>query len=144
MNVMSKTDRSSRNREGAPMPRLLVVEDNEMNRDMLSRRLIRKKYDVLVAVDGRESVEVARSEAPDLILMDMSLPVMDGWEAARQLRANPETRAIPIIALTAHAMSGDREKALDAGCDDYDTKPIELPRLLGKIEALLDEGNAAL
>ena len=144
MNVMSKTDRSSRNREGAPMPRLLVVEDNEMNRDMLSRRLIRKKYDVLVAVDGRESVEVARSEAPDLILMDMSLPVMDGWEAARQLRANPETRAIPIIALTAHAMSGDREKAMEAGCDDYDTKPIELPRLLGKIEALLDEGNAAL
>jgi CheY-like chemotaxis protein len=126
------------------MPRLLVVEDNEMNRDMLSRRLIRKKYDVLVAVDGRESVEVARSEAPDLILMDMSLPVMDGWEAARQLRANPETRAIPIIALTAHAMSGDREKAMEAGCDDYDTKPIELPRLLGKIEALLDEGNAAL
>jgi two-component system cell cycle response regulator DivK len=126
------------------MPRILVVEDNEMNRDMLSRRLIRKKYDVLVAVDGRESVEVARSEAPDLILMDMSLPVMDGWEAARQLKANPETQTIPIIALTAHAMSGDREKALDAGCDDYDTKPIELPRLLGKIEALLDEGNAAL
>ncbi len=126
------------------MPRILVVEDNEMNRDMLSRRLVRKKYDVLVAVDGRESVEVARSEAPDLILMDMSLPVMDGWEVARQLKANPETQAIPIIALTAHAMSGDREKALDAGCDDYDTKPIELPRLLGKIEALLDEGNAAL
>jgi two-component system cell cycle response regulator DivK len=126
------------------MPRILVVEDNEMNRDMLSRRLVRKKYDVLVAVDGRESVEVARSEAPDLILMDMSLPVMDGWEATRQLKANPETQAIPIIALTAHAMSGDREKAMEAGCDDYDTKPIELPRLLGKIEALLDEGNAAL
>jgi len=126
------------------MPRILVVEDNEMNRDMLSRRLARKKYEVLVAVDGRESVEVARLEAPDLILMDMSLPVMDGWEATRQLKANPETQAIPIIALTAHAMSGDREKALDAGCDDYDTKPIELPRLLGKIEALLDEGNAAL
>jgi two-component system, cell cycle response regulator DivK len=129
---------------GRQMTKILVVEDNEMNRDMLSRRLVRKKYDVLVAVDGRESVEVARSEAPDLILMDMSLPVMDGWEATRQLKANPETQAIPIIALTAHAMSGDREKAMEAGCDDYDTKPIELPRLLGKIEALLDEGNAAL
>jgi CheY-like chemotaxis protein len=129
---------------GRQMTKILVVEDNEMNRDMLSRRLVRKKYDVLVAVDGRESVEVARSEAPDLILMDMSLPVMDGWEATRQLKANPETQAIPIIALTAHAMSGDREKALEAGCDDYDTKPIELPHLLGKIEALLDEGNAAL
>ena len=126
------------------MTKILVVEDNEMNRDMLSRRLVRKKYEVLVAVDGRESVEMARSETPDLILMDMSLPVMDGWEATRQLKANPETQAIPIIALTAHAMSGDREKAMEAGCDDYDTKPIELPRLLGKIEALLDEGNAAL
>jgi two-component system cell cycle response regulator DivK len=126
------------------MPRILVVEDNEMNRDMLSRRLVRKKYDVLVAVDGRESVEVARSEAPDLILMDMSLPVMDGWEATRQLKANPETQAILIIALTAHAMLGDREKAMEAGCDDYDTKPIELPRLLGKIEALLDERKAPL
>ena len=126
------------------MPRILLVEDNEMNRDMLSRRLIRKKYEVLVAVDGGEGVAMARSEAPDLILMDMSLPVLDGWEATRQLKANPETKAIPIIALTAHAMSGDREKAMEAGCDDYDTKPIELPRLLGKIEALLDEGNAAL
>ena len=129
---------------GRQMTKILVVEDNEMNRDMLSRRLVRKKYEVLVAVDGGESVEMARSEAPDLILMDMSLPVMDGWEATRQLKANPETQAIPIIALTAHAMSGDREKALEAGCDDYDTKPIELPHLLGKIEALLDEGNAAL
>ncbi len=129
---------------GRQMTKILVVEDNEMNRDMLSRRLIRKKYEVLVAVDGRESVEMARSEAPDLILMDMSLPVMDGWEATRQLKASPETQAIPIVALTAHAMSGDREKAMEAGCDDYDTKPIELPRLLGKIEALLDEGNAAL
>ncbi len=126
------------------MPRILVVEDNEMNRDMLSRRLVRKKYEVLVAVDGRESVEMARSEAPDLILMDMSLPVMDGWEATRQLKASPETQAIPIIALTAHAMSGDREKAMEAGCDDYDTKPIELPHLLDKIEALLGKGKAAL
>src|SRR4028119_1323155 len=126
------------------MPKILLVEDNEMNRDMLSRRLTRKKYEVLMAVDGMEGVAMARSEAPDLVLMDMSLPVMDGWEAARQLKANPETQAIPIIALTAHAMSGDREKALDAGCDDYDTKPIELPRLLGKIEALLGEGKAAL
>ena len=122
---------------GRQMTKILVVEDNEMNRDMLSRRLVRKKYEVLVAVDGRESVEMARSEAPDLILMDMSLPVMDGWEATRQLKASPETQVIPIIALTAHAMSGDREKALEAGCDDYDTKPVELPRLLGKIEALL-------
>ncbi len=129
---------------GRQMTKILVVEDNEMNRDMLSRRLVRKKYEVLVAVDGRESVEMARSEAPDLILMDMSLPVMDGWEATRQLKASPETQAIPIIALTAHAMSGDREKALEAGCDDYDTKPIELPHLLDKIEALLGKGKAAL
>ena len=126
------------------MPRILLIEDNEMNRDMLSRRLIRKKYEVLVAVDGGEGVAMARSEAPDLILMDMSLPVIDGWEATRQLKANPETKAIPIIALTAHAMSGDREKAMEAGCDDYDTKPIELPRLLAKIEALLEKKQAAL
>jgi CheY-like chemotaxis protein len=126
------------------MTKILVVEDNEMNRDMLSRRLVRKKYEVLVAVDGRESVEMARSETPDLILMDMSLPVMDGWEATRQLKASPETQVIPIIALTAHAMSGDREKAMEAGCDDYDTKPVELPRLLGKIEALLGERKASL
>ena len=129
---------------GRQMTKILVVEDNEMNRDMLSRRLVRKKYEVLVAVDGRESVEMARSETPDLILMDMSLPVMDGWEATRRLKANPETQAIPIIALTAHAMSGDREKAMEAGCDDYDTKPVELPRLLGKIEALLGERKAPL
>jgi len=121
------------------MPTILLVEDNEMNRDMLSRRLIRKKYEVLLAVDGGEGVAMAHSEAPDLILMDMSLPVIDGWEATRQLKASPETRIIPIIALTAHAMSGDREKALEAGCDDYDTKPIELPRLLGKMEAFLGE-----
>ena len=128
---------------GSQMTKILLVEDNEMNRDMLSRRLSRKKYEVLVAADGKESVETARSEAPDLILMDMSLPVMDGWEATRRLKTSPETQAIPIVALTAHAMSGDREKAIAAGCDDYDTKPIELPRLLGKIEALLGERNAA-
>jgi two-component system, cell cycle response regulator DivK len=125
------------------MPRVLLVEDNEMNRDMLSRRLARREYEVLVAVDGKEGVVMAGSEAPDLILMDMSLPVMDGWEATRQLKASPETKAIPIIALTAHAMSGDREKAMEAGCDDYDTKPIELPRLLAKMEALLGEKKAA-
>jgi two-component system, cell cycle response regulator DivK len=125
------------------MPRVLLVEDNEMNRDMLSRRLARKQYEVLVAVDGKEGVEMAGSVAPDLILMDMSLPVMDGWEATRQLKASPETKAIPIIALTAHAMSGDREKAIEAGCDDYDTKPIELPRLLAKMEDLLGEKKAA-
>jgi two-component system cell cycle response regulator DivK len=125
------------------MPRILLVEDNEMNRDMLSRRLARREYEVLVAVDGGEGVVMAGSEAPDLILMDMSLPVMDGWEATRQLKASPETKAIPIIALTAHAMSGDREKAMEAGCDDYDTKPIELPRLLAKMEALLGEKKAA-
>jgi two-component system, cell cycle response regulator DivK len=125
------------------MPRILLVEDNEMNRDMLSRRLARKEYEVLVAVDGKEGVEMAGSEAPDLILMDMSLPVMDGWEATRQLKASPETKDIPIIALTAHAMSGDREKAMEAGCDDYDTKPIELSRLLAKMEALLGEKKAA-
>ena len=125
------------------MPRILLVEDNEMNRDMLSRRLARKKYEVLIAVDGYEGVEMATSEAPDLILMDMSLPVVDGWESTRRIKANSETEAIPVIALTAHAMSGDREKALEAGCDDYDTKPIELPRLLGKIEALLNENEVA-
>ncbi len=124
------------------MTTILLVEDNEMNRDMLSRRLARKKYEVLVAVDGAEGLELAGSEGPDLILMDMSLPVMDGWEATRQLKASPETKAIPVIALTAHAMSGDREKAMEAGCDDYDTKPIELPRLLAKMEALLEEKAA--
>ena len=119
------------------MRKILVVEDNEMNRDMLSRRLERRGYQVAIALDGQEGVARARSEPPDLILMDMSLPVLDGWEASRQLKAAPETRAIPIIALTAHAMSGDRDRALAAGCDDYDTKPIELPRLLEKIERLL-------
>jgi len=119
------------------VPKLLLVEDNEMNRDMLSRRLIRKGYEVVIAVDGAEGVAMARSESPQLILMDLSLPVLDGWEATRQLKSAAETRAIPIIALTAHAMSGDREKAIESGCDDYDSKPIELVRLLGKIEALL-------
>lgn len=118
------------------MPKILLVEDNEMNRDMLSRRLERRGYQVVLAVDGGEGVAMAQSEAPDLILMDMSLPVVDGWEATRRLKAAPETRGIPIIALTAHAMAGDREKALEAGCDDYDTKPTDLPRLLAKIEAL--------
>ena len=119
------------------MARILLVEDNEMNRDMLSRRLQRKGYEVSIALDGRQGVEMARSGGYDLVLMDMSLPEIDGWEATRQLRAAPETRAVPIIGLTAHAMAGDREQALAAGCNDYDTKPVELPRLLGKIEALL-------
>ena len=124
------------------MPRVLLVEDNELNRDMLSRRLARKKYEVLIAVDGGEGIAMARSEAPDLILMDMSLPVLDGWEATRQLKASPETSSIPVIALTAHAMSGDREKAMEAGCDDYDIKPVELSRLLAKMEALLNKEAA--
>ena len=119
------------------MAKILLVEDNEMNRDMLSRRLVKRGYEVVVAVDGREGVQKARSEAPALVLMDMSLPVLDGWEATRALRADTATRSIPVIALTAHAMAGDREKALAAGCDDFNTKPIELERLLGKIEALL-------
>lgn len=119
------------------MAKILLVEDNEMNRDMLSRRLERKGYQIVIAVDGGQGVAMARSEKPDLILMDMSLPVLDGWEATRQLKAAPDTQAIPIIALTAHAMASDREQALAAGCNDYDTKPIELPRLLEKIEALL-------
>ena len=120
------------------MARILLVEDSEMNWDMLSRRLQRKGYEVLVATDGRQGVEMARSETPDLILMDMSLPVMDGWEATRQIKASPETQAIPVIALTAHAMAGDREQALEAGCDDYDTKPIDFRRLLQKIQVLLE------
>jgi CheY-like chemotaxis protein len=121
------------------MPKVLLVEDNEEGRDGLSRHLRRKGYQILLAVDGRQGVDVARAEAPDLILLDMSLPVLDGWEATRQLKAGAETRSIPVIALTAHAMSGDRERALEAGCDDYDTKPIEFPRLLTKIEALLEK-----
>jgi len=117
--------------------KILLVEDNEMNRDMLSRRLLRKGFEVVMAVDGGQAVSMAESEHPDLILMDMSLPVIDGWEATRRVKAAEATAHIPVIALTAHAMSGDREKALDAGCDDYDTKPIEMPRLLEKIDALL-------
>jgi CheY-like chemotaxis protein len=117
----------------------LLIEDNEMNRDMLSRRLQKKGYEVLIAVDGGQGVEMTKAEKPDLVLMDMSLPVLDGWEATRQIKAEPATKGIPVIALTAHAMSGDREKAIEAGCNDYDTKPIELPRLLGKIEALLQK-----
>jgi CheY-like chemotaxis protein len=120
------------------MSKLLLVEDNEMNRDMFSRRLQRRGYEVVEAVDGEEGVNLARSEDPDLVLMDMNLPVVDGWEAARRLKADMETAAIPILALTAHAMSNDRDKALEAGCDDYDTKPIEFSRLLVKIEFLLN------
>ncbi len=119
------------------MPKILLVEDQEMNRDMLSRRLKKRGYDVAIAVDGAEGVEKARSESPDLILMDISLPVMNGYEATRTIKADEATRSIPVIALTAHAMSTDREKALEAGCDAYETKPVELPRLLETIEKLL-------
>ncbi len=120
------------------MPKILLVEDNEMNRDMLSRRLQRKGYEIVMATDGQQAVAMAASESPALILMDMSLPIFDGWEATRRIKAADETRKIPVIALTAHAMAGDREKSLEAGCDDYDTKPIELPRLLEKMETLLN------
>jgi two-component system, cell cycle response regulator DivK len=119
------------------MPRILLVEDNEMNRDMLSRRLVRNGYEVFVAMDGQQGADMALSQQPDLILMDMSLPVIDGWEATRRIKANDATRRIPVIALTAHAMAGDREKAIQVGCEDYDTKPVEMSRLLGKIAALL-------
>ncbi len=119
------------------MPRILLVEDNEMNRDMLSRRLQRKGYEVLIAIDGAQGVAMARTEMPDLILMDMSLPVLDGWEATRKIKADPSVARVPVIALTAHAMAGDQEKCVAAGCDDYDTKPVDLARLLGKIELLL-------
>ncbi len=119
------------------MPKVLIVEDNEMNRDMLSRRLVRRGYDVVMAGDGAEGVKLATSQRPDLILMDMSLPVLDGWEATRRIKDADETRRIPIIALTAHAMDGDELRARNAGCDDFDTKPVDLGRLLGKIEALL-------
>jgi CheY-like chemotaxis protein len=123
------------------MAKILIVEDNEMNRDMLSRRLIRRGYQIVMAVDGAEGIATANAENPDLILMDMSLPVVDGWEATRRLKAEPLTSAIPVIGLTAHAMTGDRDKAIAAGCDDYDTKPVELPRLLQKIETLLRRGE---
>ncbi|WP_299758547.1 response regulator [uncultured Boseongicola sp.] len=119
------------------MAKILLVEDNEMNRDMLSRRLKKKGFDVVMAFDGQQGVDMARSEPPDLILLDMSLPVMDGWEAAGVLKSDARTQAIPIIALTAHAMAGDKEKAMDAGCDDYDTKPIDFERLLGKISSMM-------
>jgi CheY-like chemotaxis protein len=123
------------------MARILLVEDNEMNRDMLSRRLERRGYEVIVAVDGEEGVARAKADAPDVVLMDLSLPGIDGWEATRQLKAADETRSIPVLALTAHAMAGDREKALAAGCDDFDTKPVDLPRLVDKIEGLLGGGT---
>jgi CheY-like chemotaxis protein len=119
------------------MPRILLVEDNEMNRDMLSRRLERRGFEILAAPDGAEGVRMALAEKPDLVLMDMSLPVMDGWDATRAIKADPAGKEIPVIGLTAHAMAGDREKCLAAGCDEYDTKPVEFPRLMEKIDALL-------
>ena len=124
------------------MSKILLVEDNEMNRDMLSRRLVRKGFEVVIAVDGKAGVEMASSTSPDIILMDLSLPVMDGWEATRQIKADPATQGIPVIALTAHAMSGDEVKAREAGCDDYDTKPVNLNRLLEKIGSFLGSGAA--
>jgi two-component system cell cycle response regulator DivK len=123
------------------MTKVLVVEDNEMNRDMLSRRLMRRGFQVIFAVDGQQGVDLARSERPDIILMDMSLPIIDGWEATRRVKSDDATRSVPVIGLTAHAMAGDREKAIEAGCDDYDTKPVELERLIGKMERLLGAGK---
>ena len=119
------------------MAKVLLVEDNEMNRDMLSRRLIRRGFQVVFAMDGQQGVDLARSERPDIILMDMSLPIIDGWEASRRLKADDATRSVPVIGLTAHAMSGDREKAIEAGCDDYDTKPVDFARLMEKIQTLI-------
>ena len=124
------------------MPKILLVEDNEMNRDMLSRRLIRSGYEVVLALDGAQGVALAASEAPDVVLMDMSLPVLDGWEATRRLKSDPKTRTLPVIARTAHAMAGDEAKARQAGCDDFDTKPVEYTRLLSKIEGLLQKRKA--
>ena len=126
------------------MPRILLVEDNENNRDMLTRRLVKRGYEVVIACDGLEGVDRAASESPDLILMDMSLPEIDGWEATRRIRAAEATRTIPVLALTAHAMAGDREKAIAAGCDDYDSKPVEIDRLVGKIQALLARNTNAV
>ncbi|HEV2603744.1 MAG TPA: response regulator [Microvirga sp.] len=123
------------------MPKILLVEDNEMNRDMLSRRLVRSGFEVVMAVDGQQGVAMASSETPDLILMDISLPVIDGWEATRRIKGDEGTKGIPIIALTAHAMTQDRDQAFAVGCDDFDTKPVELPRLLGKINALLEKAR---
>jgi two-component system, cell cycle response regulator DivK len=125
------------------MAKILLVEDNEMNRDMLSRRLERRGYQVVIAEDGATGLAMAKAQSPDLILMDMSLPIMDGWEATRQVKAAPETKGIPVIALTAHAMAGDEEKALAAGCNDYETKPVDLPKLLAKIDALLQSKGAS-
>ena len=124
------------------MAKILVVEDNEMNRDMLTRRLQRSGYEVVIALDGAQGLAMAQSESPALILMDISLPVLDGWEATRRLKMAPETKSIPVIALTAHAMSGDRERCIEAGCDDFDTKPVEIARLVGKIETLLNQSKA--
>ena len=129
--------------EGDAMPKVLLVEDNEMNRDMLSRRLVRRGYEVVFAVDGQQGIDMAASENPDIILMDLSLPVIDGWEATRRVKAQAATKNIPIIGLTAHAMSDDRDKAIDAGCDEYDTKPVELERLIGKMERLLGNHQKA-
>jgi two-component system cell cycle response regulator DivK len=123
----------------APMPKILLVEDNELNRDMLSRRLTRNGFEIIIAIDGQQGVTMASSEKPDLILMDMSLPIIDGWEATRRIKADPATNSIPVIALTAHALVQDREKAMAAGCDDFDTKPVELPRLMEKIRSFLDK-----
>ena len=124
------------------MAKILYIEDNEMNRDMLSRRLERKGFEAIIAVDGQEGVNMARSDSPSLILMDMSLPVMDGWEAVRTLKDDPETQSIPVLGLSAHAMTPDRDKVIKAGCDDYDTKPVDMKRLVGKIQALLDQNHA--
>ena len=124
------------------MAKILLVEDNELNRDMLKRRLERRGHEISIAVDGAEGVEKATNEKPDLILMDLNLPILDGWEATRHLKSDPATKTIPIIALTAHAMSDDRQRALDAGCDEYETKPVELPRLLKKMEAMLPQGKS--
>ena len=126
------------------MSKILLVEDNPRNRDMLSRRLLKRGYEVIIAVDGESGLALAESEVPDVILMDMSLPILDGWEVTRRLKSSTTTNHIPIIAITAHAMSSDRNKALEAGCNDYDTKPIELPRLLQKIETLLSEAAGAV
>jgi two-component system cell cycle response regulator DivK len=123
------------------LSKILLVEDNEMNRDMLTRRLQRRGYEVVVAVDGAQGLAVAQSETPAIVLMDISLPVLDGWEATRRLKMAPETRSIPVIALTAHAMTGDRERCIEAGCDDFDTKPVEIARLVGKIETLLQRSK---
>jgi two-component system cell cycle response regulator DivK len=124
------------------LAKILLVEDNEMNRDMLTRRLQRRGYEVVIAVDGAQGLAMAQSETPAIVLMDISLPVLDGWEATRRLKMAPETKSIPVIALTAHAMTGDRERCIEAGCDDFDTKPVEIARLLGKIETLLQRSKA--